>query len=188
MAVLGNGAEARCLPIVGMRLRCAARGRTADLRLRSEVALGHARASARDLRVPGPDPGGAGPGHRAAALAAYQALGCRDWCRIDVRCDAAGRPMVVELNPLPGILPDPRDNSCFPKAARAAGMSYDELIRTVADIAWRRISGAVPAGGGEPECVSRSCTTAAARSGAPRTWPRSWATSARSGPSSGAGP
>ena len=29
--------------------------------------------------------------------------------------------MVVELNPLPGILPDPLDNSCFPKAARAAG-------------------------------------------------------------------
>ena len=78
---------------------------------------------------------------RAAALAAYHALECRDWCRIDIRCDAANRPMVVELNPLPGILPDPRDNSCFPKAARAAGMSYDELIRTVADIAWRRISG-----------------------------------------------
>jgi D-alanine-D-alanine ligase len=48
---------------------------------------------------------------------------------------------VVELNPLPGILPDPRDNSCFPKAARTAGLSYDDLIRTVADIAWRRISG-----------------------------------------------
>jgi D-alanine-D-alanine ligase len=78
---------------------------------------------------------------RAAALAAYRALECRDWCRIDIRCDAANRPMVVELNPLPGILPDPRDNSCFPKAARAAGMSYDELIREVADIAWRRISG-----------------------------------------------
>ena len=38
----------------------------------------------------------------------------------------AGDPMVVELNPLPGILPDPRDNSCFPKAARAAGMDYDD--------------------------------------------------------------
>ncbi len=67
--------------------------------------------------------------------------GCRDWCRVDVRCDAAGSPVVVEVNPLPGILPDPRDNSCFPKAARAAGMSYDGLIQTVADIAWRRISG-----------------------------------------------
>jgi hypothetical protein len=26
-------------------------------------------------------------------------------------------------------------------AARAAGLSYDQLIQTVADIAWRRISG-----------------------------------------------
>ncbi|HEX6809428.1 MAG TPA: hypothetical protein VF118_15685, partial [Gemmatimonadaceae bacterium] len=42
----------------------------------------------------------------------------------------AGVPNVVEVNPLPGILPDPADNSCFPKAARAAGMSYDELIQT----------------------------------------------------------
>src|SRR3712207_8990579 len=35
-----------------------------------------------------------------------------------------------EVNRLPGILPDPADNSCFPKAARAAGMSYDTLIQT----------------------------------------------------------
>ena len=62
-------------------------------------------------------------------LRAYRVLGCRDWSRIDVRLDAAGMPNVVEVNPLPGILPNPADNSCFPKAARAAGMSYDELIQ-----------------------------------------------------------
>jgi D-alanine-D-alanine ligase len=61
-------------------------------------------------------------------LRAYHVLGCRDWSRIDVRLDAAGEPNVVEVNPLPGILPNPEENSCFPKAARAAGMSYDELI------------------------------------------------------------
>ena len=32
------------------------------------------------------------------------------------------------MNPLPGILPDPADNSCLPKAARAAGLDYDALI------------------------------------------------------------
>ena len=74
-------------------------------------------------------------------MSTYRILGCRDWARVDVRCDAAGRPMVIEVNPLPGILPNPADNSCFPKAARAVGMSYDTLIQTVADIAWRRISG-----------------------------------------------
>ena len=51
-------------------------------------------------------------------LRAYRVLGCRDWSRIDVRLDAAGVPNVVEVNPLPGILPNPEDNSCLPKAAR----------------------------------------------------------------------
>jgi D-alanine-D-alanine ligase len=71
-------------------------------------------------------------------LAAYRALGCRDWSRVDVRLDAAGVPNVVEVNPLPGILPDPADNSCFPKAARAAGLSYDELIQTCLVLAAER--------------------------------------------------
>jgi D-alanine-D-alanine ligase len=62
-------------------------------------------------------------------LRAYSVLGCRDWSRIDVRLDANGVPNLVEVNPLPGILPDPADNSCLPKAARAAGLSYDELIQ-----------------------------------------------------------
>jgi hypothetical protein len=39
-------------------------------------------------------------------------------------------------------------NSCFPNAARAAGIGYDELIRMVVQIAWARLGGsdlAVPA-------------------------------------------
>jgi len=44
---------------------------------------------------------------------AFNALGCHDWCRVDVRLDAAGLPHVIELNPLPGILPRPEQNSCF---------------------------------------------------------------------------
>jgi D-alanine-D-alanine ligase len=73
-----------------------------------------------------------------ACLRAYQVLRCRDWCRIDVRLDGAGRPHILELNPLPGILPKPEDNSCFPKAARAAGMNYNQLVNAVLDIACKR--------------------------------------------------
>jgi D-alanine-D-alanine ligase len=69
---------------------------------------------------------------------AYRVLKCRDWSRIDVRLDAEGKPHILEINPLPGILPNPDDNSCFPKAARAAGMSYNELINSVLDIAMER--------------------------------------------------
>src|SRR5207247_10635797 len=72
------------------------------------------------------------------ALEAYRVLRCRDWCRIDVRLDSAGRPHILELNPLPGILPRPEQNSCFPKAARAAGLTYSQLINTVLDTACRR--------------------------------------------------
>lgn len=72
------------------------------------------------------------------AQRAFRALRCRDWCRIDIRLDESGEPHILELNPLPGILPDPAANSCFPKAARTAGISYDELINRVLDIACRR--------------------------------------------------
>jgi D-alanine-D-alanine ligase len=37
------------------------------------------------------------------------------------------------------IIPNPEDNSCFPKAARAAGMSYDDLLLTILDEACRRL-------------------------------------------------
>jgi D-alanine-D-alanine ligase len=71
-------------------------------------------------------------------LGAYRLLRCRDWSRIDVRCDAHGKVHVLEVNPLPGILPRPEDNSCFPKAARARGLSYNQIIQRVLDIALER--------------------------------------------------
>lgn len=69
---------------------------------------------------------------------AFKVLDIKDWCRIDIRLDSNGKPHILELNPLPGILPDPKSNSCFPKAARAAGMDYNKLINTVLDIACKR--------------------------------------------------
>ncbi|HEY9518150.1 MAG TPA: hypothetical protein VIQ98_02790 [Gemmatimonadales bacterium] len=139
--IMGNGKEARCLPLVGMRWEALPLGAQPIYGYEAkwlwdtpehpldlfECPADVSKELARDVR--------------SAAISAYRVLGCRDWCRVDVRCDAAGRPMVVELNPLPGILPNPQDNSCFPKAARAAGLTYEGLIQTVADIAWRRISG-----------------------------------------------
>lgn len=69
---------------------------------------------------------------------AFNILDIRDWCRIDIRLDSNGKPHILELNPLPGILPDPKSNSCFPKAARAQGMDYNKLINAVLDIACKR--------------------------------------------------
>jgi D-alanine-D-alanine ligase len=65
------------------------------------------------------------------ALDAYKTLRCRDWSRIDIRLDANNIPNIIEINPLPGILPDPKENSCFPKAARTAGLSYNDMLNKV---------------------------------------------------------
>src|SRR5690606_13385472 len=64
-------------------------------------------------------------------LDTYRVLRCNDWSRVDVRLDKTGEPKIIEINPLPGIMPDPSENSSYPKAARAAGMTYDEVISTV---------------------------------------------------------
>ncbi len=66
-----------------------------------------------------------------AALRTYKVLRCKDWSRIDIRLDKNGTPNVIEINPLPGIMPDPNENSSFPKAARAAGINYNEMIQRV---------------------------------------------------------
>ncbi|MBN1221735.1 MAG: ATP-grasp domain-containing protein [Candidatus Aminicenantes bacterium] len=62
-----------------------------------------------------------------------QALKLKDWCRIDVRLDQNSEPNILEVNPLPGILPNPEDNSCLPKAARSSGYSYSTLIHRVVE-------------------------------------------------------
>jgi D-alanine-D-alanine ligase len=68
----------------------------------------------------------------------YHVLRCRDWCRIDIRLDEQGRPNVLELNPLPGILPNPEEHSCFPQAARAADMDYNTMINAVLNAGIKR--------------------------------------------------
>lgn len=68
----------------------------------------------------------------------WQALRIKDWCRMDLRLDESEQPNVLEVNPLPGILPRPEDNSCLPKAARTAGYTYSGLIQRVVEIACQR--------------------------------------------------
>jgi len=71
-------------------------------------------------------------------LNTYNKLRIKDWARIDIRLDENDTPYIIEINPLPGILPDPRDNSCYPKAARTAGMDYNQMINAVLNEAVKR--------------------------------------------------
>jgi D-alanine-D-alanine ligase len=65
------------------------------------------------------------------ALATFKALDCVDFCRIDMRLDKNGMPNVLELNALPGLIPNPKENSRFPKACYTAGMTYNEIILSI---------------------------------------------------------
>ena len=128
-AVLGNDAEATVLPIVGMNFETLPKGAlpiySFDAKFvwdRPENPLDIFQCPARITRE-------LQASIERVTLDAFRVLGCRDWARIDVRLDASGVPNVLEVNPLPGILPDPADNSCLPKAARAAGIGYEELIQ-----------------------------------------------------------
>jgi D-alanine-D-alanine ligase len=128
-AVLGNGAGARVLPIVGMNFDALPEGALPVYGFEAKWLWDRPDDPLEIFECPADIDSALQSRVEQVALAAYFVLGCRDWSRIDVRLDADGVPNVVEVNPLPGILPDPRDNSCFPKAARAAGMNYDQLIQ-----------------------------------------------------------
>jgi D-alanine-D-alanine ligase len=73
-----------------------------------------------------------------AARGAFQAVGGRDYARVDVMVRADGSPVVLEVNTLPGMT----ETSLLPKAAAAAGMNYAELCQRMVDLALNRKSAA----------------------------------------------
>ena len=128
-AVMGNGDGAHVLPIVAMNFDALPPGALPVYGFEAKWLWDDRRHPLEIFECPARIDEALRSRIEEVVLSAYHVLGCRDWSRIDVRLDAAGVPNVVEVNPLPGILPNPEDNSCFPKAARAAGLSYDELIQ-----------------------------------------------------------
>ncbi|WP_322062327.1 D-alanine--D-alanine ligase [Paraburkholderia sp. J63] len=58
------------------------------------------------------------------ARQAFDVLGCTDWGRADFMMDGAGNPYFLEVNTAPGMT----DHSLPPKAARAVGIEYRDLV------------------------------------------------------------
>lgn len=69
------------------------------------------------------------------ALKTYQATGCRDFARVDLRLDEQGRPNVLEINPLAGLNPVSSDLVIL---ARAVGVDYRTLIKEILTAALNR--------------------------------------------------
>lgn len=75
---------------------------------------------------------------KEVCINAKEALEVLDWCRIDVRLDDEGLPHILEINQIPGIIPDPRENSRFPLSARKANYSYEQMLQKIIDSACKR--------------------------------------------------
>lgn len=71
---------------------------------------------------------------QAAALAAFKAVGGRDYGRVDVMVTAQGNPVVLEVNTLPGMT----EVSLFPEIAAAAGMNYPQVCQRMIELAMKR--------------------------------------------------
>lgn len=69
-----------------------------------------------------------------AALAAFHAVGGRDYARVDVMVQPDGSPVVLEVNTLPGMT----ETSLLPKAAAAAGVPFPQLCERMVQLALRR--------------------------------------------------
>lgn len=61
---------------------------------------------------------------RDLVLAAFRAVGCRGWARIDVMRDKQGQNYLLEVNTTPGMT----SHSLVPKSAREVGIEFDELV------------------------------------------------------------
>jgi D-alanine-D-alanine ligase len=65
------------------------------------------------------------------ALQAYRVLGCRGWGRVDLILTPSGQFYFLEANTSPGMT----GHSLVPMAAKAAGISFEELVVKILDLA-----------------------------------------------------
>ncbi len=69
---------------------------------------------------------------QAAALQAYQVLGCEGWGRIDLILDSTGTPYFLEANTSPGMT----NHSLVPMAAKEAGITFEDLVLKILELSY----------------------------------------------------
>lgn len=115
--------EGRALPVVEVRPK----GGAYDYR--SKYTVGET-----EYLCPAPFDAAVTARLQAAGLGAFDAVGGRDYARVDVMVRGDGEPLVLEVNTLPGMT----ETSLLPKAAAAAGLAFPELCRRMVELAMRR--------------------------------------------------
>ena len=126
VAIIGNAAQATALPLVERRHEAA----SAEIRSTSGMHLTFDCPAivAADLE------------RRLTKLGlqAFQAMDCLDFCSVHIRLDENEQPYIMEICPLPGLLPQAGRSSAFLQAASAAGMTYPALISRILGLVSQR--------------------------------------------------
>jgi D-alanine-D-alanine ligase len=68
------------------------------------------------------------------AAATYRLLGCQGFARVDMMLPDDGTPQILEAQAIPGLT----ETSLYPQAAEAAGISFDELVGRLVELALAR--------------------------------------------------
>jgi D-alanine-D-alanine ligase len=137
-ALIGNAGAWDVLPLVEVNFAALRAGRHRVYGYEAKWA----EPTPDDLLCPAPLADALRKDVEALAMATCDALRVRDWARVDIRLDAAGRPHVLDVNPLPGIMPGVGDISCITRSAIAAGLTYEAMIRRLVDTARLRYDSA----------------------------------------------
>ncbi len=118
VAVWGEGEKARALPVIEIRPRLAFYTYEAKYTPGSSEYL-----------CPAPLDESVVSHVEKASVAAHRALGCQVYSRVDLRLSPKGEPYVLEVNTAPGMT----GTSLVPKAARAEGWEFPELLSRIAE-------------------------------------------------------
>lgn len=118
VAVWGDGESAYALPVIEIRPRLAFYTYEAKYTPGSSEYL-----------CPAPLDESTALNVEKASVAAHRALGCRVYSRVDLRLSPEGEPFVLEVNTAPGMT----GTSLVPKAGKAAGWEFPELLAKIAE-------------------------------------------------------
>jgi D-alanine-D-alanine ligase len=143
------GPEAEALPVAEIDFSATPESRPRFVSYAAKWRPGSVEDRSTAPRCPAAIPARLASRLRRLALRAFHIMGCRDFARVDLRADAAGRPHILEVNPNPDLSPD----AGFARAARAHGWSYEDLVERLVLWALGRPSHAVHARASRPAPV-----------------------------------
>ena len=132
-AIVGSGAAASCLPLSEIEFHLAD-GLPNVVTYAAKWIDGSAEWGGSQVRCPATLRRDVAEAVETAALAAYRALECRDYGRVDLRLTPSGEPVILEVNPNPDLAP----TAGLARSAGRKPWSYDELIEGIVAAAVER--------------------------------------------------